>query len=218
MGFLLDQAVTGIVRTAFLCPVPFHPKPPYMSFRPFRHWWMLAFKGVLLILFGAYILFEPGVALAGLVLYLGIAAVASGVLEIVLAFSNSGDRGSYVFDGILDILIGVLLLWRPEVMGLIPILLGAWMAISGLAMLMRALRQRRAGEASWASWLVLSIVLVALGAQLIIDPVGSMISVTWILGMVLLLFGLLLVFLSLKVRRVGARIAEAAQKLQDRTA
>lgn len=189
-----------------------------MSFRPFRNWWMLAFKGVLLILFGLFILFEPGVALAGLVLYLGIAALASGVLEIVLAISNSGDRGSYVFDGILDILIGLLLLMRPEVLGLIPILLGAWMAISGLAMLMRSLRQRKAGESSWVSWLVLSIVLIILGAQLIHDPTGSMISVTWILGIVLLLFGVLLVFFALKVRKVGARIAGAAQQMRDRNA
>ena len=185
-----------------------------MSFRPFRNWWMLALKGALLIIFGLYTLFNPGVALAVLVLYLGIAMLASGVLQIVLAFTSSGDRGSYIFDGLLDILIGVLLLWRPEVLGLIPILLGVWVAISGISLLLRALRQRRAGERSWSSWMILSAVLIVLGAQLIFDPGGSMVAVTWILGIVLLLFGALLLFLALKVRKAGARIAEVATDLR----
>ena len=185
-----------------------------MSFRPFRNWWLLALKGALLMIFGLYILFNPGVALGGLVLYLGITAIASGVLELVLAFTEGGDRGSYLFDGLLDLLIGALLLWRPEVLGLIPILLGVWVGISGISLLMRSLRQRKAGEKSWGSWLILSVVLIVLGAQLIFDPVGSMISVAWILGIVLLLFGVLLVFLALKIRKLGAHISKGVQDLR----
>jgi uncharacterized membrane protein HdeD (DUF308 family) len=185
-----------------------------MSFRPFRNWWLLALKGALLAAFGLYILFNPGVALTGLVMYLGIAAVVAGAMEIVLAFTSPGDRGSYLFDGLLDLLIGVLLLWKPQILGLVPILLGAWVAVSGIALLVRAFGQRKAGDKSWSSWLILSAVLIALGAQLIFDPEGSMVAVTWILGIVFVLFGALLLFLAFKIRRMRGRVVAAVRDLR----
>lgn len=92
---------------------------------------------------GAYTLFNAELALVALVFYLGLLALLGGVVEVALAILNC-DKPQWTGDllkGLLDIGIGALLLAKPEVIGLIPILLGIWIVASGI--LLRTYEARR---------------------------------------------------------------------------
>jgi uncharacterized membrane protein HdeD (DUF308 family) len=181
----------------------------------FRNWWLLALKGLLMLGMGAYILFHAEMALATIVFYLGIVAVVGGVSEVVLAVLNrEGPQWTgYLLEGLLDIGIGILLLAKPGVVGLIPVLLGIWIVSSGVLLLIRTFRARNEGDVSWANWLVLSILLIVLGLWLVLDPMGTLVSVTWLLGLVMLAFGLLVMLIALRMRRAHTAIRKAAEKL-----
>ena len=77
--------------------------------------------------------------MTALVFYLGLLALLGGVAEITLAILNR-DRPQwtgYLLEGLLDVGIGVLLLAKPGVVELIPIMLGIWIVASGTLLLVR---------------------------------------------------------------------------------
>ncbi len=184
----------------------------------FRNWWLLALKGVLLLVMGAYVLLNAELALAALVFYLGLLALLGGVAEVALAIVNRDKPQwtGYLLEGLLDIGIGALLLARPGVVELIPIMLGVWIVASGMLLLVRTLRARQEGGAYWANWLVLSTLLVLLGLWLIFDPTGTLVSVTWLLGLVMFAFGLLVLLIAFRLRSANNTIKKAAEDLQAR--
>lgn len=181
-----------------------------MALQLFRNWWLLALKGLLLLLMGLFTLFNTELALGGIVLYLGIMVLVGGVAEVLVAFLNRDNPQwtSFLLEGLVDIVIGVLLLSRPEVIGLIPILLGIWIAISGMLLLVRSLRERKEGNAAWLNWLALSVVLLFIGIWLVADPLGSLISITWLLGIVLVVFGLLILMIAFRLKRARGHLKD----------
>jgi uncharacterized membrane protein HdeD (DUF308 family) len=177
----------------------------------FHNWWLLLIKGLLLAALGLYTLFNADGTLAGIVLYLGIMSLVWGAGEVMMAIIGQADRMSFLLEGLVDLVLGYLLLTRPGIVGLVPILIGIWVCLSGLTLLVRALRERKAGSATWGNWMVLSIVLIALALWLILDPMGTLISMTWLLGIVLLAFGLLIMTIAWKVRAVGRALKAIRQ-------
>ncbi|MBL7962869.1 MAG: DUF308 domain-containing protein [Flavobacteriales bacterium] len=184
----------------------------------FRNWWLLALKGVLLLFMGLFVLYNAELTLAAIVFYLGLLALVGGVAEVVLAVVNREQPTwtGFLLEGLLDIAIGVLLLTNPQVIGLIPVLLGLWIAISGAALLLRAFRARKAGESAWGNWLLLSAVLIVLGLWLMYDPVGTLVSVTWLLGAVFLAFGVLVLLIAFRLRGVRKALGELAEEVRGR--
>jgi uncharacterized membrane protein HdeD (DUF308 family) len=184
----------------------------------FRNWWLLALKGLLLLVMGAYVLFNAELALAALVFYLGLLALVGGVAEVALAILNRDKPQwtGYLLEGLLDVGIGVLLLAKPGVVSLIPIMLGIWIVASGILLLVRTMRARQEGGAYWANWLVLSLLLVLLGLWLIFDPTGTLVSVTWLLGLVMFAFGLLVLLIAFRLRSSNKAIKKAAEDLEAR--
>ncbi len=184
----------------------------------FRNWWLLALKGALLVGLGAYILFNADLALSALIYYIGLFTVLGGVAEVVLAVLNR-DRPhwvGYLLEGILDIGIGVLLLAKPGVVELIPIVLGIWIFASGVLLMVRTFMSRKDGGAYWANWVVLSALLILLGLWLVFDPTGTLVSVTWLLGLVMFAFGLLVLMMAFRLRSHNVAIRSAAEQLAQR--
>lgn len=182
----------------------------------FRNWWLLALKGLVLLLMGIFILFNPELALNAIIFYLGLLALVGGVAEVTLAVMNRDKPQwtGYLLEGLLDIGIGVLLLTKPVVAELLPILLGIWIVASGLMLLVRAFRSRSAGHASWTQWLFLSVLLIAIGLWVVYDPRGTLVSFTLLMGIALLAFGLLVLLIALRLRGTQRAIRKAAEKLE----
>jgi uncharacterized membrane protein HdeD (DUF308 family) len=104
--------------------------------------------GVVYMLIGAYLLFNPLVGILSLTLALAIYLFAEGVLEFIMGFLVRGMPGSgwLFFDGIITLVLAILI-WRawpfsaPWIFGT---LLGISMLFSGFARLMISLAARRA--------------------------------------------------------------------------
>ena len=178
---------------------PLHPNDPMLT-KFFHNWWLLLIKGLLLALLGLYTLLNADSTLATIVLYLGVMSVVWGAGEVLMAIIGQANRMSFLLEGLVDLFMGFLLLTRPGIVGLIPILIGIWVGLSGLVLFVRAIGERRTGSATWGNWMVLSIVLIVLALWLILDPIGTLISLTWLLGIILLAFGVLIMMIAWKVR------------------
>ncbi|MFA9401391.1 MAG: HdeD family acid-resistance protein, partial [Acidobacteriota bacterium] len=97
-------------------------------------WWLLFLVGLLSIVAGVIILFEPGDSLATLAVIAGIFALVNGILELIASFMRStSNRGMVALFGVISAIVGVLLIRHPIAgVEFVAILLGLWLITVGL--------------------------------------------------------------------------------------
>ena len=168
-----------------------------------QNWWALALRGAAAILFGLVALFWPPGAIAALVAVFGAYALVDGIFNLVGAVraGRAGQRwGALVFEGVVSILVGFITLFWPRLTALALVLwVAAWSLVTGVAEIVAAIRLRKQIEGEWL--LVLSGILsVAFGILLFISPLVGAIAIAIWIGAYSLVFGALLVGLSLRLR------------------
>jgi len=55
------------------------------------YWWLVLLRGIVAVLFGVFTLFNPGITAVTLVLYFGIYAIVSGVINLGMAIFGGGE-------------------------------------------------------------------------------------------------------------------------------
>jgi len=176
-----------------------------------RNWWALALRGVAAIVFGLIALFWPPAAVAALVAVFGAYALVDGILNLVGAVraGRAGQRwGPLLFEGIVSLLVGILTLFFPGATALALVLVvAAWSLVTGVAEVVAAVRLRQHIQGEWL--LALSGILsVAFGILLFLSPLIGAIAIAIWIGAYSVVFGALLVGLSLRLRSWASRQQE----------
>jgi uncharacterized membrane protein HdeD (DUF308 family) len=167
-----------------------------------QNWWVVALRGVLAIIFGVIAVFWPGITLLSLVLLFSAYMLVDGVLAIISAVRSTGRGGRWlllVIEGLLRVGAGVLaFLWPAITVFVFVIILAAWSIVSGSIMVAVALRMNRAYGRGWMG--IGGLLSALLGILLIIaPPVGALILTVWI-GIYAIVFGIVLLALSFRLR------------------
>ena len=84
-----------------------------------RYWWMIALRGLLLLLFGLAAILWPGATLTVLVLWIGAGFLVNGafVLGAAIVGRDVQGRGWLLLDGLLGIAVGILTFLYPGITG-----------------------------------------------------------------------------------------------------
>jgi uncharacterized membrane protein HdeD (DUF308 family) len=178
-----------------------------------RNWWLLALRGLAAVLFGVLAFIWPGITLITLVWLFGAFALVNGILSLVLATKAPKVYprfGSLILGGLLGILAGLLTFVMPGITALgLLILIAAWAMVTGILEIVVAIRLRKEIANEWL--LVLAgIASLVFGVLLVLQPaVGALVLVWWI-GAYALVFGILLLVLAFRMRRLGAVISGTA--------
>jgi uncharacterized membrane protein HdeD (DUF308 family) len=102
--------------------------------------------GIVYVLVGAYLLFQPVAGLVSLTLALAIYLFAEGILEFILAFRLRPMPGSnwLLFDGIITLILAFMIwrTWPSNTEWVIGTLVGISMLFSGITRLMLSLAAR----------------------------------------------------------------------------
>jgi uncharacterized membrane protein HdeD (DUF308 family) len=107
-----------------------------------------AILGVVALIAGLICIRRPGESLLALVIAVGIYLVASGVIRIVRAFGSEGRRGAGIALGVLDAVVGIVILAWPKVgLGTLAILFALSMLLRGAFVLVVGFQLRRARSA-----------------------------------------------------------------------
>ena len=167
------------------------------------HWWALAIRGVIAILFGLAALLRPGIALTALILLVGAYFLVDGVFAIVGVFggTRSGTpRWLLLLEGVVGILAGIIAFVNPGITAIALLyLVAAWAIITGLAEIATAIRLRQEIQSEWA--LILGGILsVLFGVLLAILPGVGILSLIWLIGAYAIVFGVLLLISAFQVR------------------
>ena len=168
-----------------------------------KNWWLFALRGVLGIIFGIVALIFPGPTMLSLVILFSAYMLVDGVFVIISAMRairRKEDRwGLLIFEGLLNIAVGILaFLWPGITVLAFVLLVAAWAIVAGVVMTAAGFRLN-ISHGRW--WLVLGGLLsMAYGALLVITPLIGAIVLTWWMGAYAFAFGVALIILSIRLR------------------
>jgi uncharacterized membrane protein HdeD (DUF308 family) len=167
-----------------------------------QHWWAIAIRGALGILFGLVAFAFPGVTMLSLVYLFGVYAIVDGVFAIISAFRAARSHrhwGLLVVEGAAGILAGAIAwLWPGISLTAFVWLVGAWAVVTG-ALMFRSAFALHLSHGRW--WLVLGgVASMVFGAMLIAAPLVGALVLTWWIGIYATIFGASLLMLALRLR------------------
>lgn len=167
------------------------------------NWWALALRGLLGIVIGFIAFFLPGVTLAALTFLFGAYALIDGILSLVAAFHEArfhGHSWALVLEGIVGIgIAAVTVLWPAVTLLALLYLIAAWAVITGILEIATAIRLRRVIAHEWLLGLA-GVASVIFGLLLFGAPGPGAIVIAWWIGAYALVFGVLMLALSFRLR------------------
>lgn len=181
---------------------PVEPGAAAMGAALARNWWAVALRAVFAIVFGVVALATPLVTIEVLTLLFAFYMFADGIAAIVAAVravSRHASWGLLVLEGVAGIVAGALAVVVPGLTVLVlTTLLGIWAVVSGALLLFSAFRLPLA-HGRWLLGLS-GLVSVVWGVLLYLSPITGVIVLTWWLGAYAMVFGLMLLFVALRLR------------------
>jgi uncharacterized membrane protein HdeD (DUF308 family) len=181
-------------------------------------WRAYVVRGLLALLFGIATLIWPDITLWVLVVLFGAYVLIDGIMILAAVITRApgtqAERGWLIFHGIVGVGVGLLTLIWPDVTALVLLfLIAAWAALSGIMQLALAIRLRREIDNEWL--LVVSGGLsIAFALLLVITPGAGALVITWLIAWFALLYGVVLLLLALRLRKLeheGDRLAPPAR-------
>lgn len=148
-------------------------------------------KGIVALILAVLIFVNPAGALVTIATYIGILAIVSGIILIVLALSNKGNFWQFLlFQGIVLTLIGTLIVTYPgSTAKLMIFFVGLLITLIGIMQLIAYLQMKEFVTAPHLS-LVNSVLSILVGALFLFNPFEGAVFATIILGIYAVWFGI----------------------------
>ncbi|MBV9251411.1 MAG: HdeD family acid-resistance protein [Acetobacteraceae bacterium] len=167
-----------------------------------RNWWAVELRGIAAIIFGIIALWVPGAVIISLALVFAAYLIVDGVFDIIAAVRAAASHerwGLLLFEGVLDIVMGVIAAVIPGAAVLAFVLItAAWAIVTG-GLMTAAAFNLHATHGRW--WLALGgIVSIIWGILLILAPMIGAVVLTWWLGAYAIVFGVTLLMLGFRLR------------------
>lgn len=182
-----------------------------------NNWWLLALKGLLLIVFGIIAILNPGVTFTVMLIWFSAYLIMDGLISLVSVFRNwqtQEDKWMFVVEGVLGVLLGVLIYRSPDTYALFTVLMIAFWAIyAGVSRIGLAIQLRK--EIEGEGWLALSGLLsILFGVIVIARPAIGISTLVFMIAIFALAIGAALIMLGLRVRKFREKVESGIHKIK----
>jgi uncharacterized membrane protein HdeD (DUF308 family) len=164
--------------------------------------WLVLIKGILMIVFGVWLLQSPNENLQKLSMIFGLLILAGGLLEISLAFNNRKTNSKWewtLISGVFDILLGAFLMANPDfILLLITLLISLWLFFRGVLLLRTALAYKRANNKNYIYPLIFGILLIIIAVIFVWHPEVFGITLAFWTALAFISVGIFRIFLVFK--------------------
>ncbi|MEA2935685.1 MAG: hypothetical protein QOD74_2331 [Variibacter sp.] len=187
-------------------------EPPALLPGLAKNWWLILLRGVAAIMFGVLAFIWPGLTLLTLILFYGAFALVDGVLAIIAAITGGSPvpRWWLAIVGVAGIVAGALTFMWPGVTALVLLaFIAGWAIAIGIMEIIGAIRLRKEIDNEWL--LIFGGVLsVLFGVALLVRPGAGALALVWVIGIYAIIYGVILVAFSLRLRKHGDMAVAAA--------
>jgi uncharacterized membrane protein HdeD (DUF308 family) len=153
-------------------------------------------KGFLMFLMGGALLFLPEFTLISVTRLVAALLIVKGAMAgFVIMFSRNGQgNGSLFFEFLIDLGIGLLILFYPGgTISFFVVILAIWALLGGLLLAFSFNSLRRLGITSWGLFFN-SIVALSFGLALLFEPLRGGLALATIIGVFALVYGIVNLF------------------------
>ncbi len=172
------------------------------------NWPLLLLRGIAAIVFGVLALAWPGMTLLVMVILFGAYALVEGIETLAMVVTRrDARRGRMILGGILDILAGIVAFLYPSISALaLLVVIAVWAIVTGAVEVATAIGLRR--EIEGEGWFIVGGALsIVFGVLLLSAPRPGLLTIAWLVGIYALAYGVSLLVLAFRVRRLTARPA-----------
>jgi uncharacterized membrane protein HdeD (DUF308 family) len=177
-----------------------------METRTYKNWWVLSTNGILSIAFGLLMLFCTEILIHGIILYFGIALLLAGLVLLAVSVRNiKKDKkvGMVLLQSVSSVAIGLAVILAPkeDIVRFFFLLIGVWAIILGIFQV--AILVNLGKSLSNKNILLFNgLLTMALGLLLCLKPLAMMSLMAHLVGALAVLFGIIMIYLSLLLRKV----------------
>lgn len=173
--------------------VPREPKVPQ------EFWWSVLLEGIIAIIVGIFLLYEPVATTILLIQILAIFWLLEGIFSVIRALVFTKDGKWKLVSGILSIIAGAVILMYPIispyiVLRLLIIFIGILALVNGAAIITSALK-----GGGWGTG-ILGALTIVLGLLLLTNSLAGVIILPWIFGVFFVIGGIGAVIWGIKMR------------------
>ncbi len=171
-----------------------------------KHWWISLLLGIVYILAGFWVFQTPLVSYVSLSIVFSVFIFASGLSQIIFSTSNRNKVegwGWYLAGGVLDLMIGILLITHPLMtMAILPFYVGFWLLFQGFMAIGLSFQFKAVRTPSWGWLLFLGILTMLFSFLLLANPVFAGLSIVYMTAMALICAGIFRIFLAFSLKRI----------------
>jgi uncharacterized membrane protein HdeD (DUF308 family) len=169
-----------------------------------RNWWALLIRGIAAVIFGVLAFAWPGATIFAIVILFGAYALVDGIFAVVAALRAAQAHERWwplLLEGIVGIAIAAITYFEPHVTAIaLYFTIAAWAFLTGILEIAAAVQLRK--QITNELWLILGGVASLLFAALMIwKPLTGAIAIVYVIGAYALLFGFMMIGLSLRLRK-----------------
>src|SRR5690554_8193112 len=122
-----------------------------------KFWYLPLIIGILHVVLGVWVLLTPINSFLALTVILSAGIAITGLLELIYAISNRESLhswGWYLFGGVLNLVIGVYLVFNPRIsLLMLSIFIGLWILVRSIIAIVNARsEERRVGKECRCRW------------------------------------------------------------------
>ncbi len=182
----------------------------------FEFWWIVLLRGIALTVLGGLLIAKPGITVIVLVQFLGAYFLVDGVFSVFHSIKGRKYMQGWgwgIFMGALEILTGIIVFTNPLVSTIVTasvlVYCVAFMAILfGVLGIVTGIQVRKEIKGEWAM-IAGGVLAIIFSVILIMNPMASMSVYLIVMGVMALMGGLIQIFASFQIRKIGKHGIEA---------
>lgn len=174
-----------------------------------RSWWVYLLNGLLFTVLGIWMISMPIESFNTFSILIGILVGVSGLAEVFFSvrFRKKHEEWMWnTFGGLLDLLIGILILFDPSVvLKIITLVISISLLVASVVLIRGSVLSNRAGHRSWTWKLAFGILVFLLAIVLIFRPEVLALTIMLWLGIAFVTLGILRIFLAFQIHSLVRR-------------
>lgn len=178
-----------------------------------RNWWALLIRGIAAVIFGVLALVWPGATWFAIGILFGAYAFVDGIFAIIAAVRVAEAHERWwplVIEGAIGLIIAAITFYDVGITILaLYFTIAVWAFLTGILEIVAAVQLRKVVQNE--VWLIVGGILSIIFALLMLwRPIAGAVAVAWIIGIYAIVFGIMMIGLSLRLRSHAAEVKAPA--------
>jgi uncharacterized membrane protein HdeD (DUF308 family) len=169
-----------------------------------KHWYLILLLGIIFIVAGIWVFITPAAAYFTLCVFFSVTFLITGVIEIYFSILYRKALDSWGWSlvfGILDFLVGVILISQPQIsIAVLPLFVGFVVLFRSIMAIGWAIELKKYKTLNWGMSLTAGILGVLFSLILLWNPVFAGLTLVFYTGFAFVMVGIFQIYRSLSLR------------------